>query len=198
MPAEAESKRQRVSDSVARGGKYHRGLRLDGSRCLAALDNPAMHSGAARLGPAHGPPKQQHLAAVPNGIATAAAQQTLAGLVLELVDDGGADEQGPHAAARTGASARRDSMRWVATLQSAHLAELDPRSETLNRTVRRVPGGVALEYSMAAGATRASASLDARSRRTWWKLGVLDSLTERMDAACGSCNGKGCVQVTLF
>ena len=156
VPESSDSKRQRVSDDTTGGGRYHRGLRLDGSRCLAALDGAAMHASASQLGSALGPPTPQHPAGVANGIPANAARRVLAGLVLELVDEGSGAEQGYHAVALPGVMRRGDSMRWVVTLPSAYLAGLEPGSEGLGRAVRRAPGGVAFEYSMAAGAaTRA-------------------------------------------
>jgi len=174
VPAASGSKRQRptasgsVSDSVASDGRYHRGLRLDGSQCLAALDGAAVHAGADQLGSAYdGPPKLQHPAGVANGIPADAARQVLAGLVLELVDEDSKAEHGSHAVA--GVLRRGDSMRWLATLQSAYLAGLDPGADVLGRAGRRVPGGAAFEYSMAAGATRA---LPSGSKCVPWKLSI--------------------------
>jgi len=170
-PPDAESKRQRVADSEASGGRYHRGLRLDGSQCLAALDGAATHASADQLGSAHGRPTPKHPAGIANGIPADAARLVLAGLVLELVEDEGSGAaQGSHAVALPRSVERRDSMRWVATLQSEYLAALESGSEGLGRAVHRVPGGVVFEYSMAAGAARAFAP---GSQCASWKRSVL-------------------------
>ena len=166
-------KRQRLDDSnhggrvlgpMSRARGYRRGLRLDGSQCLAILDGHVGHPVTAQPGASSsGGAGSAHGAEVANGV-MAARRQVLAGVMLEPVSEDSDSGQEVGGASPAGVARRRDSTRWLMTLHSPYLAALEPGPAGLGRALHRVPDGVALEYSLTAGSHPPHANLSAAAR----------------------------------
>jgi hypothetical protein len=159
--AALDGKWQRLNDSTQAGRgfgrassarSYRRGLRLDGSQCLLALDGHLGHPDAAQPGAASssGGVGSGYRAGVAHGVA-AARQQVFAGVTLEPASDDSDGGQELGGGLPAGAARRRDSTRWLMTLHSPYLAALDPGTAGLGRPLYRMPDGVALRYSLIAG-----------------------------------------------
>ena len=156
-----DRKRQRLDHSIQGDVRatrfvrsaYRRSLRVDGSRCLSALDGDHGRRRAEQPGAAgSGVPGSAHHAGIANGIAIA-GRQLFGGLLLEPVSNDGEGEQELASAPPTDAARRWDSTRWQMTLRSPYLAALKPVPADFGRAVHRVPDGVVVLYSLTAGLT---------------------------------------------